>query len=109
MFLDNEACAAYFEQLRWSSGFICPACGASADLWRQTGSPLVCLACRHQTSVTSGTILDKTRTPLTTWPEAAGHLTTAKNGLSAKTPERRLGTSYRTAWPSLLGLCSRLK
>jgi hypothetical protein len=58
-------------------------------------------ACRHQTSVTTGTILEKTRTPLTTWFEAAWHLTTTKNGLSAKTLERTLGTSYRTAWAML--------
>ncbi len=61
----------------------------------------MCPACRRQTSVTSGTILDKTRTPLTTWFEAAWHVTTAKNGLSAKTLERTLGTSYRTAWAML--------
>jgi transposase-like protein len=48
-----------------------------------------------------GTILDKTRTPLTTWFEAAWHVTTAKNGLSAKTLEGTLGTSYRTAWTML--------
>ena len=46
-------------------------------------------------------ILDKTRTPLTTWFEAAWHLTTAKNGLSAQTLERTLGTSYRVAWTML--------
>jgi transposase-like protein len=45
--------------------------------------------------------MDKTRTPLTTWFEAAWHLTTAKNGLSAKTLERTLGTAYRTAWTML--------
>jgi transposase-like protein len=101
MLLDDEACAAYLEQLRWSSGFICPVCGTAADPWRQTRGRLVCTACRHQTSVTSGTILDKTRTPLTTWFEAAWHLTTAKNGLSAKTLERTMGTSYRTAWAML--------
>ena len=101
MFPDEEACAAYLEQLRWSSVFICPACETSADPWRQTRGRLVCPACRHQTSVTSGTILDKTRTPLTTWFEAAWHVTTGKNGLSAKTLERTLGTSYRTAWAIL--------
>jgi len=46
----------------------------------------------------AGTILEKTRTPLTTWCEAAWHVTTAKNGLSAKTLERTLGTRYRVAW-----------
>jgi transposase-like protein len=101
MFPEEEACVAYLEQLRWSSGFVCPACGTTAEPWRQTRGRLVCPACRHQASVTGGTILDKTRTPLTTWFEAAWHLTTAKNGLSAKTLERTLGTSYRTAWAML--------
>ena len=44
---------------------------------------------------------DKTRTPLTTWFDIAWHLTTAKNGLSAKTIEQTLGVSYRTAWAIL--------
>ncbi len=52
-------------------------------------------------TATAGTIFDKTRTPLTTWFEAAWHVTTAKNGLSAKTLERTLGTHYRAAWTML--------
>lgn len=102
MFPDDEACAVYLERLRWPEGFSCPACGTtSADPWRQTRGRLVCPACRYQATATSGTILDKTRTPLTTWFEAAWHVTTAKNGLSAKTLERTLSTSYRTAWAML--------
>ena len=101
MFPDDEACASYFEQLRWPKGFICPACKTKAIPWRQTRGRLVCSACRHQTSVSAGTIFDKTRTPLTTWFEAAWHVTTAKNGMSAKTLERTLGTSYRVAWTML--------
>lgn len=100
-FPSDDACAGYLEQLRWPAGFCCPACQTSCVPWRQTRGRLVCTACRHQTSVTTGTILEKTRTPLTTWFEAAWHLTTAKNGLSAKTLERTLGTSYRTAWALL--------
>jgi len=38
---------------------------------------------------------------LTTWFDAAWHVTTAKNGLSAKTLERTLGTSYHVAWMML--------
>ena len=102
MFPDDEACAVYLERLRWPEGFSCPACGTtSADPWRQTRGRLVCPACRYQATATSGTIFDKTRTPLTTWFEAAWHVTTAKNGLSAKTLERTLSTSYRTAWAML--------
>ena len=101
MFPDDEACNTYVEQLRWPKGFICPACGKHSKCWHQTRNRLVCSYCRRQTSITSGTIFDKTRTPLTTWFEAAWHLSTAKNGLSAKTLERTLGTRYRVAWTML--------
>jgi len=100
-FPDNQACAAYLEHLRWPDGFCCPSCNKIGVAWHQTRCRLVCAGCRHQTSVTTDTILEKTRTPLTTWFEAAWHLTTAKNGLSAKTLERTLGTGYRTAWAIL--------
>jgi len=101
MFPDEEACTMYVEQLRWPRGFSCPACGTASTPWRQSRSRLVCAACRHQASVTAGTIFDKTRTSLTTWFEAAWHVTTAKNGLSAKTLEQTLGTTYRVAWVML--------
>lgn len=98
MFPDDETCSAYLEELRWGRTFVCPSCEAVTTPWRQTRGRLVCPECRHQTTPTAGTILDKTRTPLTTWFEAAWHVTTAKNGMSAKTLERTLGTSYRVAW-----------
>jgi len=101
MFPDQEACAAYLAELRWASGFVCAACGVSGVPWLQTRGRLVCPACRHQASVTAGTILDKTRTPLTTWFEAAWHVATAKNGMAAKTLERTMGTSYEVAWTML--------
>ncbi len=101
MFPDDAACARHVEQLRWTDGFICPSCGARGEPWRTTRGRLVCSACREHVRVGAGTILDKTRTPLTTWFEAAWHVTTAKNGMSAKTLERTLGTSYRVAWMML--------
>ena len=101
MFPDQDACLAYLETLRWPDGFTCPACGAKDEPWRQSRGRLVCPVCRHQGTATAGTILDKTRTPLTTWFEAAWHQTTAKNGLSAKTLERTLGVRYRVAWTML--------
>lgn len=101
MFPDEAACTGYLERLRWPTGFVCAACGGTAEAWRLTRGRLVCPACHHQGSATAGTILDKTRTPLTTWFEAAWHVTTAKNGLAAKTMERTLGTRYRVAWTIL--------
>ncbi len=101
MFPDDTACAAFLARLRWPEGFICPACKTASTPWNESRGRLACPICRHQTSVSAGTIFDKTRTSLTTWFEAAWHVTTAKNGMSAKTLERTLGTSYRVAWTML--------
>ncbi len=61
-----------------------------------------CDACRNRVSTTAGTIFHRTRTPLTVWFAAAWHLTSAKNGVSAKTLHRILGFgSYQTAWAML--------
>ena len=97
MFPDVQACTAYLTRMRWPKGFICPSCGVVSTPWNQSRHRLVCAACRHQTTVTAATIFDKTRTPLTIWFEAAWHVTTAKNGMSAKTLERTLGARYRVA------------
>lgn len=101
MFPDDSACSAYLEQLRWPGLFVCPRCGTQKEPWRQSRARFVCRRCRHESRVTTGTILEKTRTPLSVWFEAAWLVTTAKNGLSAKTLERTLGVSYRTAWMML--------
>lgn len=100
-FRDSESCITYLEKLRWPNGFICPTCCFVSEPWHQTRGRLVCLSCCHQTTVTRGTLFDKTRTPLTTWFETAWHMTTAKNGCSAKTLQRTLGPSYRSAWKIL--------
>ena len=101
MFPDDTACAAFLARLRWPEGFICPACKIASTPWNESRGRLACPICRHQTSVSTGTIFDKTRTPLTTWFEAAWHVSSAKNGMSAKTLERTIGTSYQVAWMML--------
>jgi len=101
MFPDDAACAAYIAKLRWPEGFICPSCKMKGVPWYASRGRLACRFCRHQASVCAGTIFDKTRTPLTTWFEAAWHVSTAKTGMSAKTLERTIGTRYRVAWTML--------
>jgi transposase-like protein len=59
----------------------------------------MCRACGRRTSVTAGTIFDRTRTPLSTWFAAIWFLTSQKNGMSALGLQRVLGFgSYETAW-----------
>ena len=98
MFPDDATYEAFLFKLRWPDGFICRSCKTASTPCKQSHGRLVCPICRYQTSVTAGTIFDKTRTPLTTWLEAAWQVTTAKNGMSAKTLERTIGTKYQVAW-----------
>ena len=89
---------AYLVQLRWPDGFRCPHCG-SATAWPVRTVRWQCAGCGRQTSVTAGTLLQDTRTPLTTWFRAMWYVTSAKTGTSALALQQVLGLgSYRTAW-----------
>jgi transposase-like protein len=58
-----------------------------------------CVACRYQVSLTAGTILHNTKTPLTVWFWAAYLMTTDKRGISALLLQRQMGLRrYETAW-----------
>jgi hypothetical protein len=62
----------------------------------------MCRECRHQCTVTSGTVFDKTRTPLRSWFAAVWYVTNQKHGVSALGLQRVLGLgSYQTAWTML--------
>ena len=98
----EEACLAYLERLRWPQEFVCPACAVSQAPYRSSRGRLMCRACGRQSTVTAGTIFDKTRTPLRVWLAAAWYLTNQKQGVSALGLQRVLGLgSYQTAWAML--------
>lgn len=98
-FSTEEACREYLFVSRWPEGFSCPRCGgdhAGAETRRHLW---VCTSCGHQTSVTAGTVMHGTRTPLRLWFWAAYLVATHHPGISAKQLQRQLGLSrYETAW-----------
>ena len=101
-FATEEACLGYLERLRWADGFVCPRCATVGEAYRASRTRLMCRACQHQSSVTAGTIFEKTRTPLRVWLAAAWYLTNQKQGVSALGLQRVLGLgSYQTAWTML--------
>jgi transposase-like protein len=101
-FSSEEACLAYLERLRWPLGFVCPSCATMAAPSRASRGRLLCKDCGHQSTVTAGTIFDKTRTPLKVWLAAAWYVTNQKQGVNALGLQRVLGLgSYQTAWTML--------
>ena len=98
-FADNDACIGYLEGIRWPDGFSCPQCGVVDEPYRTSRGRLVCRDCRHQCTVTAGTIFDKTRTSLRSWLAAVWYITNQKQGVTALGLQRVLGLgSYQTAW-----------
>ena len=94
--------------LRWPDGFVCDECG-NVGGWQMADGRWRCPRCSHRTSVTAGTIFDRTRTPLTVWFQAVWSFTTAKDGISALGLQRTLQIgSYQTAWAMLHRLRSVL-
>lgn len=94
----DEACRQYLFQLRWPGGFVCPRCGGQTA-WPMRRGLWLCRQCRHQASVTAGTIFQDTRLPLTLWFRAIWYVTSQKNGVSVLGVQRVLGLgSYQTAW-----------
>jgi transposase-like protein len=101
-FPTEEACLSFLEGLRWPGGWVCPSCGSAQPPYRASRTRLMCRDCRHQSTVTAGTIFDKTRTALRVWLAAAWYLTNQKQGVSALGLQRVLGLgSYETAWAML--------
>lgn len=97
-FATEEACERYLAACRWPDGFICPRCqhrrayAVARRRWQ-------CAGCRHQVSLTAGTVLHNTKTPLTTWFWAAYLMVTDKRGVSALWVQRQLALRrYETAW-----------
>ena len=100
-FSTEKACREYLFSLRWPAGFICPRCQGKVA-WPMKRGLWLCGKCRHQASVTAGTIFQDTHLPLTTWFRAMWFVTSQKNGTSALGIQRVLGLgSYKTAWALL--------
>jgi len=107
-FPTDADCLDYLEWLRWPDGFVCPDCGHPGG-WRLADARFMCAGCGGRTSVTAGTIFDRTRTPLTVWFNACWLFATGKDGISALSLKRSLEIgSYQTAWAMLHRLRSVL-
>lgn len=98
-FRTEAHCIAYLADLRWPGGYCCANCRGRSG-WQLPSRPRTweCAACHHQASVTSGTILHRTRTALPKWFLAAYLMGNDKRGVSASHLQRALGVRYETAW-----------
>jgi len=95
----EEDCWQFLREQRWGKdGFTCPECGED-EHWGfiETRNLFECYACRKQTSVTAGTILQDTKLDLQTWFFAIYHVIKTKKGISEPELARTLGVHAETA------------
>jgi hypothetical protein len=100
-FSTDADCLDYLEWLRWPDRFVCAGCGHCGG-WRLGDRRFRCARCRAASSVTAGTIFDRTRTPLTVWFWGTWLFATEKDGVSAQSLQPALDIgSHQTAWAML--------
>ena len=98
-FETEEKCREYLYQLRWPEGFVCPKCGVKDEPYNiKSRHQYQCRHCNHQASVTAGTIMDITRTPLKKWFLAIYLMGQDKRGCSAMKLKQEVKIAYDTAW-----------
>jgi len=88
--------AEYLKAVRFRDGLRCPRCLTAAS--DRPGRRWWCGACRRWFTVTTGTVLERTKVPLRTWLLVAWQLCQTKIGVSALSVQRMTGVHYRTAW-----------
>jgi transposase-like protein len=111
-FSDEDKAREALEAIRWPDGPFCPHCG-NADLGKiAKGNGKVhraglyyCAACNGQFTVTVGTVMERSKIPLSKWLFAMHLMGASKKGMSALQLQRMLGVTYKTAW----FLCHRIR
>ena len=98
-FATEEDCRAYWIEARWGGKPACAHCSSTRVWTIREGTTFECAACGHQTSLTAGTLLEKTHKPLKMWFRAIFENSTRRTGISGKDLQRIMGFgSYKTAW-----------
>lgn len=94
----DEQCRKALENAKWPQGYICDECGHNSFCYLKTRKIYQCNRCKHQTTVTRGTVFHSTNLPLTVWFLAMYFITQCKNGISGLELMKHIGVSYKTAW-----------
>jgi transposase-like protein len=101
-FQDAEEAREWLEMQRWPEGPYCTHCGSFSvtGLSGKAHRPGVyqCNDCRQQFTVTTGSVMERSKIPLNKWLLAMHLMASSKKGYSAHQLHRTLGITYQSAW-----------
>lgn len=105
IFHDNDKAREHLEALRWENGVYCPHCGNTDEgsihkLQGKSTRPglFQCNECRQHFTVTVGSVMERSKIPLSKWVLGFHLMASSKKGMSAHQLHRMLGVTYKTAW-----------
>jgi transposase-like protein len=111
-FTNEDKAREALEAIRWPEGPVCPQCGNldQEKIAKAKGNAVrpglyYCAACNGQFTVTVGTVMERSKIPLSKWLFAMHLMGASKKGMSALQLQRMLGVTYKTAW----FLCHRIR
>ena len=105
IFADEDQAREALEAIRWPAGPFCPHCGNSDQdrIAKAQGKAVrpglyYCSACNGQFTVTVGTVMERSKIPVSKWLLAMHLMASSKKGMSAHQLHRMLGVTYKSAW-----------
>lgn len=111
-FTNDDKAREALEAIRWPDGPFCPHCGNSdkEKIAKGQGSAhrpglYYCAECNGQFTVTVGTVMERSKIPLSKWLLAMHLMGASKKGISALQLQRMLGVTYKSAW----FMCHRIR
>jgi transposase-like protein len=111
-FNDNDKAREALEAIRWPDGPVCPHCGCCEPSQIALGNGKAhrsglyyCAGCNGQFTVTIGTVMERSKIPLSKWLLAMHLMGASKKGMSSLQLQRMLGITYKSAW----FLCHRIR
>jgi transposase-like protein len=99
-FADADTTEKLFIDVRWPEGVACVKCGSLNLYIRPNRRPIMfrCRDCAREFSVKTGTVMQGSNLPLTSWALGFYLFTTNLKGVSSMRLHRELGITQKSAW-----------
>ncbi len=95
----DEKCLEEIKNIRWGEFIPCKKCEKDTPHYKVSKRlRYACQSCGTHVAPLAGTIFEKSTTHLTSWFYAMFLMINTRAGVSAKTLQRELGVTYKTAW-----------
>lgn len=97
-FGDDDSCLEHVSLIKWKAGYSCKKCGNGNYCAGKSKYSKRCTRCKHDESVTAGTMFDKVKFPILTCFHIIFKICTKIKGMSALEISKEFETRVMTCW-----------